>query len=205
MPHTSATREDIKERLQNDRDNRLQSWSPSKDIFMRTVGYLAAVQKLGCSRPFSEETFLLASEQEEREAREMHLMQIQRGYRRPQGICEGSLVFGYDDEERPYIWQVNVHIQVSSTNLLQSCEHYISTSSKDHFRDITIGNGSYFVEYIEAVMTGDEEEAARIEEEASDLGYGPLVECTTCSNVSAQKANCRMYRSNLSMAVSHSF
>ncbi|KAJ7508004.1 hypothetical protein B0H11DRAFT_2218004 [Mycena galericulata] len=174
LPHTSASREDVKERLQNDRENRIQSSSPSKDVFLRTVAYLAAVNKLGCSRPLTEETFLLVSEQEEREARELYLFQIQRGYRRPEGICEGNLVFGYDDDERPYI----------------CCEHYIPSSSKDHFHDFTIGSGSYYVDYIEAVITGDEEESTRMEEEAGDSGYGPLVECTTCSNNSSQKANC---------------
>jgi hypothetical protein len=32
------------------------------------------------------------------------LRQIQHGYRMREGICEGRLVFGYDNEDRPYIW-----------------------------------------------------------------------------------------------------
>ncbi|KAJ7467757.1 hypothetical protein B0H11DRAFT_1732694 [Mycena galericulata] len=174
LTHTTSTREDVKERLQNDREARLQSSSPSKDVFQRTSAYLAAVQKLGCSRPLTEETFLLASEEEERQARDLYLLQTQRGYRRPDGICEGRLVFGYDSADRPYV----------------CCEHYIPTSNKDHFYDLTIGNGPYYVDYIEAVITGDEEEATRIEEDACDSGYGPLIECCTVSNFSTQKANC---------------
>ncbi|KAF8186521.1 hypothetical protein K438DRAFT_1596387 [Mycena galopus ATCC 62051] len=166
LPHTAATRADVKERLKNDREHRQLSASPSKDVFMRTVGYLAAIKKLGCRRPLSEETFLLESEEEERETRDLYLQQIRRGYRMPDGICEGRLVFGYNDqEEHPYI-------------------------CKDHFHDSTIGSGAYDVDYIEAVITGDLEEAARIEDEAADLGYGPTVECTTVSNFSTQKAYC---------------
>ncbi|KAF7328552.1 hypothetical protein MVEN_02542900 [Mycena venus] len=174
LPHTAAMCADVKERLQNDREHRQLSSSPLKDVFMRTVGYLAAIKKLGCSRPLSEQTFLLASEEEEREIREVYLQQIRHGYRMPDGICEGRLVFGYDDQEHPYI----------------CCEHYIPGQSKDHFHDLTIGSGAYDVDYIEAVITGDLEKAARIEEEAGDLGYGPTVECTTVSNFMTQKAYC---------------
>lgn len=104
LGHVSATREDIKERLSFDRDHRMQSSSPSKGVFLRTVGYAAAIQKLGCSRPLSEETFLLASEEEERQTRDLYLHQVQRGYRMLEGICEGRLIFGYDDNDCPYIW-----------------------------------------------------------------------------------------------------
>ncbi|KAJ6485271.1 hypothetical protein DFH09DRAFT_949026 [Mycena vulgaris] len=165
--------EDVKERLQNDRDDRLQSSSPCKDVFLRTAGYLAAVQKLGCSRPLSDQTFLSASDEEEREAHELYLFQAQRGYRMKDGICEGRIVFDYDDQERPYV----------------SCEHY-KQSSKNHFHDPSISSGAYNVDYIEAVITGDEQEASRIEESARELGYGPRVECTTVWNFSKQKANC---------------
>jgi hypothetical protein len=104
LGHVSASREDIKERLSFDRDHKMQSSSPSKDVFLRTVGYAAAIQKLGCSRPLSEETFLLASDEEERQTRDLYLHQVQRGYRMPSGICEGRLVFGYDNNDCPYIW-----------------------------------------------------------------------------------------------------
>ncbi|KAJ6474456.1 hypothetical protein C8R47DRAFT_709767 [Mycena vitilis] len=174
LPHVSATRADVKERLQNDRDHRLETSSPSKDVFLRTVGYLAAIQKLGCSRPLSEKTFLLSSEEEERQTRELYLHQIQRGYRMRNGICEGRIVFGNDDSEQPFV----------------CCEHYIPGKSQDHFYDSTIASGAYDVPYIEAVVTGDLEEAARIEDEAGDEGYGPAVECSTVSNFSAQRVFC---------------
>ncbi|KAF8157351.1 hypothetical protein K438DRAFT_1986670 [Mycena galopus ATCC 62051] len=66
----------------------------------------------------------------------------------------------------------------------------MSGQSKDHFHNFTVGGGTYDLAYIEAVITGDLEESARIEDEAADQGYGPAVECTTVSNFSAQKAFC---------------
>jgi hypothetical protein len=197
LPHVSATRADVKERLQNDREQRKLHSSPSRDVFTRTVAYLAAIRKLGCSRPLSEETFFLASEEEERETRALYLQQIQRGYRMREGICEGRMVFnqaGDNETEKPYIWQAFLRDSPLLICLRSdcSCEHYIVGSSKDHFNDFTIGNGTYDIDYIEAVITGDTAEALRIEEEARDLGYGPLIECTTVSNFSTQKAYCRM-------------
>jgi hypothetical protein len=81
----------------------MESASPSKDVFLRTVSYLAALHKLGCSRPMSEETFLSVSEEEERNARELYLSQVQRGYRMAEGICEGRIVFDYDDNDLAYV------------------------------------------------------------------------------------------------------
>ncbi|KAJ7083296.1 hypothetical protein B0H15DRAFT_785085 [Mycena belliarum] len=175
LSHTTCTfLSDVKERLQNDRDERVQSSSPSKDVFLRTSAYLSALQKLGCSRPLCETTFLSATEEEERDARDLYLFQTQRGYRMKEGICEGRIVFDYDERGVPYI----------------SCEHYKPTSNKDHFHDHGIHHGAYDIDYLEAVITGDMEEAARIEDLARDQGYGPCVECTTVSNFSTQKANC---------------
>ncbi|KAJ7140269.1 hypothetical protein C8R43DRAFT_892789 [Mycena crocata] len=176
LPHVSAMRSDVQDRLENDRLYRLQSSSPSKDVFLHTVAYLAAVQKLGCNRPLNEQTFLTASEEEERQARELYLLQIQRGSRIPEGICDGRLVFDHDEGEKPYIWQ-------------------------DHFFDGEIGSGNYDVNYIEAVLTGDLEESERIERIAENQGYGPLTECTTVANFSTQKMNCPVSHRDLNGAL----
>lgn len=61
---------------------------------------------------------------------------------------------------------------------------------------MTIGSGAYCVDYLEAVITGNVDDAAKIEDDARDLGYGPLIECTTVSNFSSQRAFCRMFPSS---------
>ncbi|KAJ6484352.1 hypothetical protein C8R47DRAFT_1072982 [Mycena vitilis] len=174
-PHTKASREDVQARLQKDRADRLQFVSPSRDIFLKTLAYIMAIQKLGCSRPLFEATANFSDTEEElKDARDLYLFQTQRGYRMKDGLCEGRVVFDYGDDGRPYI----------------SCEHYNSNINKDHFHDHSIGDGSYHVEYIEAVFCGDQQEAAQIEDFAFNFGYGPLADCSTITNCSQQKAYC---------------
>jgi hypothetical protein len=76
-------------------------------------------------------------------------------------------------------------------------EHYCKQTSRDHFHDSFVGTstGAYDLKYIKAVLCDDEEEVALIEQAAFDLGYGPLVECTTITNASSQRAICRMFHS----------
>jgi hypothetical protein len=103
QPHTHATREAVQDRLRRDRDERMQYVSPLKDTFCRTSAYLAALRKLGCCRPLVEATRLSPTEEETREATELYLQQVQRGYRPKEGICEGRLVFEYDNLDRAVI------------------------------------------------------------------------------------------------------
>ncbi|KAJ6495977.1 hypothetical protein C8R45DRAFT_1052650 [Mycena sanguinolenta] len=132
------------------RDDRLQYVSPSRDIFLRTSAYLAAIQKLGCTRPLVEATNLSATEEEAKATRDLYLFQTQRGYQMKEGLCEGRIM--------------------GMMNF--------------------INGGSYHLEYIEAMISGDEQEAAVIEETVLGLGYGPLADCSTVANCSQQKAYC---------------
>ncbi|KAJ7764293.1 hypothetical protein B0H16DRAFT_1799720 [Mycena metata] len=169
-PHTFATRELISTRLKNDREDRLQLASPNKEVFARTAAYLTALRKLGCCRPLVEITALSMTELETKEATDFYNSQVQRGYRPPDGTCEGRLVFEYDAYDNPVVRSQN----------------------RDHFYDNSVGTatGAYNLDYIEAVLCQDDEEIERIEQAAFDLGYGPLSECTTVTNASSQKAFC---------------
>ncbi|KAJ7032105.1 hypothetical protein C8F04DRAFT_1185343 [Mycena alexandri] len=103
-PHTKASRADVQERLRKDREERLQYTSPSRHVFLKTLAYITAIQKLGCSRPLFEATGnFSATEEEMKDARELYLFQTQRGYRMTDGICEGRVVFDYGEDGRPYI------------------------------------------------------------------------------------------------------
>jgi hypothetical protein len=51
------------------------------------------------------------------------------------------------------------------------------------------------LEYLHALFTNAKEELEFIEECARADGYGPLMACSTISNISAIKVNCRMYMS----------
>ncbi|KAJ7019900.1 hypothetical protein C8F04DRAFT_1197252, partial [Mycena alexandri] len=177
VPHTSASRANIQTRLRQDREERLQYASPSKDIFCRTAAYLSALRKLGCSRPLVEETLFSESDEEQKKTLEIYRDQVRRGHRPKHDACEGRIVFQYNHRGHPTI----------------SCEHYDRITSRDHFHDDSVGSatGTYDIAYIKAVLTDNEEEVAQIEDAAFSLGYGPLVECTTVTNASSQRAICR--------------
>ncbi|KAJ3851308.1 hypothetical protein EV368DRAFT_3183, partial [Lentinula lateritia] len=69
------------------------------------------------------------------------------------------------------------------------CEFH-SKMNRDHFFDQAVGNGSYDTEYIEAVLSNDQEEISRIESEAESIGYSPKTECSTVVNRSSQRLVC---------------
>ncbi|KAF8583601.1 hypothetical protein K439DRAFT_1348333, partial [Ramaria rubella] len=73
--------------------------------------------------------------------------------------------------------------------ILNSCEHYNHTN-RSHFITYKPSKGMLYCNYLEALFTGDSEEVTRIEQGASNHGYGPLAECTTVSNFSSQCIVC---------------
>jgi hypothetical protein len=75
-------------------------------------------------------------------------------------------------------------LQSSNLNPSSSCKHYSRSGNRDHY--ISFLDDLYYLDYIEAYFNKDSEEVDWIEESASVLGYGPLVECTTVTNFSAQ-------------------
>ncbi|KAJ7024050.1 hypothetical protein C8F04DRAFT_921453, partial [Mycena alexandri] len=210
-PHTRATREALQECLQNDREDCLQHASPTKDTFCRTAAYLAARRKLGCCRPLVEVTNLSSSEEETREATALYLHQVQRGCRPKEGTCGGRLIFEYSSYGTAVIRYCAFYPTAPLTipvSITFSCEHYSKTNNRNHFHDnytfFTENTGENFklfsplsnflsvygLDYIEAVLCEDDEEICRIEEAALTLSYGPLVECKTVTNASAQRAFC---------------
>ncbi|KAJ7259441.1 hypothetical protein C8J57DRAFT_951375, partial [Mycena rebaudengoi] len=167
VPHIRASREDVKERLQNNRDHRLQCSSPKRDIFLHTVSFIAALERYGCLKPDSDEP-----------------------------ICEGRIVFDYNRADQPYIRYISNVSHLRSGSTFPSCEYYDRNTNQARFHDFNITNGSYDIDYLEAVFCGDQQETAQIEEDAYACGYGPLVDCTSVSNFSTQKAFCPISHRN---------
>ncbi|KAJ7284770.1 hypothetical protein C8J57DRAFT_1217153 [Mycena rebaudengoi] len=177
LPHVKASQDDIKERLYHHRETRLRASCPKRDTFLHTVSFISALERYGCHWQASGCSVLSSQELEQKERRGVYRQQTQRGYQKPESaepICDGRLVFDYDSHEQPYI----------------SCEHYSKGNNKAHFHDFNLSNGSFNLDYLEAVFT---EEAAQAD------GYGPLVDCTSLSNFSTQKVFCP----KSSAAVSH--
>ncbi|KAJ6585422.1 hypothetical protein B0H19DRAFT_927021 [Mycena capillaripes] len=162
-PHESATREMLKERLRNDRDARVQTASPSRDIFQKTAALISALRKLGCTAPLQEETIVESDEEEDFEKLIFQRTEHRRGYVPNVETCQGRL---------------------------QLCEHYSKQNNKEHYVNTTILDGSYDLRYLEALFSNDDEEVDQIEDAAFHLGFGPRSQCTNVCNSSSQATLC---------------
>lgn len=101
--HTSASREDIKARLHRDRQQHIDTMSPTRDIFEKTSAFISALQLNGCRAPLCEPTLLSAQEEDIRSAFAVHKSRMQRGYTPLKKTCEGRLCLLYTVEGVPYI------------------------------------------------------------------------------------------------------
>ncbi|KAJ3925683.1 MAG: hypothetical protein NXY57DRAFT_1043898 [Lentinula lateritia] len=170
--HSSATREQLQERLQEDHKLRLEFSSPARDLFQHTSAFIIALKHSGCSA-----NIVLGLQEQLME--DPDVMHMRRGYPLKENQCNGKIIFGYSFDNEPFLKYLNSF----------RCEHY-SNQERDHFFDGTIGNGSYHLEYLEAVITDDKEEVVRIEAEVEMNGYGPRTACHTIMNHSSQRPVC---------------
>ncbi|KAJ3804094.1 hypothetical protein F5876DRAFT_70917 [Lentinula aff. lateritia] len=163
--HSSAAREQLETRLRHDCEVRAEFLSPNRDLFEHTSVFITALRRSGCSA--NVEGFRADH------LEDFDTMYVRRGYPQKRDHCDGKIVFGYTFNGDPYI----------------KCEHY-SHQGRDHLFDGTIGNGSYHLEYLEAVITNDKDEMEWIETEVQMLGYGPKTTCHTVMNYSSQRPVC---------------
>lgn len=103
--HTSASREDVNERLRKDRQHRIDTASPTRDIFQKTTALISALQLLGCRGPEHESTFAASGrEQEINDILAAHKAIIQRGFTSKHPLCSGRLQLWYSTlNSKPYI------------------------------------------------------------------------------------------------------
>ncbi|KAJ3859292.1 hypothetical protein EV359DRAFT_75667 [Lentinula novae-zelandiae] len=168
--HSSATREQLRELMQNSKEQQMEFSSPARDVFERTSAYLTAIRRIGCTS----EANLGSDALKENPLGDAERITLRRGYPEMPNRCTGRLLFQLSFEGIPYI----------------KCEHHSRLNNRDHFFDNTVGNGRFNVEYLEAVLTNDEEEVDRIESEALLDGYGPRTSCQVVMNNTAQRLTC---------------
>lgn len=77
------------------------------------------------------------------------------------------------------------------TGILCRCEHYDSSTNRDHLINYEVGSGLYDLEYLEAIFHEDQELIEEIEESYAPDGLGPLASCSTMSNFNSMKVTCR--------------
>ena len=108
--YLSASREDIKARLQQDRLQHINTMSPTQDIFEKTLAFISALQLNGCHAPLYEPTILSVREQEIHSAFATHKTRMQWGYTPLNKMCEGRLHLLYIAEDAPYIRYVKTSL-----------------------------------------------------------------------------------------------
>ncbi|KAJ3849802.1 hypothetical protein EV368DRAFT_46593 [Lentinula lateritia] len=158
--HFAANREELRDRLLRTKEAWNEFTSPLHSRFEKTVAYLAALTRSGCPHKTSNPVPVIGVDGPNENERRT----MRRGYPELSNRCPGSMRYGVMIDGTPYI--------------------------KDHFFDQAVGNGSYDTEYIEAVLSNDQEEISRIESEAESIGYGPKTECSTVVNRSSQRLVC---------------
>ncbi|KAJ7679320.1 hypothetical protein DFH06DRAFT_1316251 [Mycena polygramma] len=177
--HTSATLEDIEVRLAADRAARQRLSCPRRDVLVKTASFITAIRTVGCHRPHQQPTHRTGEELKQWEADQAQKQYFRRGYR-PPPMCEGRIVYHeYADPKYPD----------GRPRAYLSCEHY-SRRSPDHFAHFGIQDGGLDEEYIAAVFLNNTDEIARIEAAAAAQEVGPLAQCNTLLNHSAQTLYC---------------
>ncbi|KAJ7322001.1 hypothetical protein DFH08DRAFT_818378 [Mycena albidolilacea] len=172
VPHSSASRAQVQDRLRIDLETHAATTSPNCTIFEKTAAFIAAICSLGCgSSESSEVPNLPPSEQEQWAFLEAHQNQIQRGYEPAIPKCPGRIALEYNYRGKAFV----------------VCEFH---SSNNRFHLYRILDDSYNLDYIEAFFNEDDDELQRIEEAACLLGYGPLATCKNITNFSSQRFHC---------------
>ncbi|KAJ7280439.1 hypothetical protein C8J57DRAFT_1220907 [Mycena rebaudengoi] len=169
-----ASHQLLQTRLLNNRESRMEGTSPSRDVFRKTTALFSALKRMGCSAPLQEETTFESDEEDAQNNLSLYRSQNQQGYEPAAPSCDSRLQFNYDYKQSPFI----------------CCEHHSKNTNKDHYIKTAIADGSYDIQYLEALFINDEEEIYKIEESAVELGYGPLIECSTVCNFSTQRSIC---------------
>ncbi|KAJ7585267.1 hypothetical protein C8J56DRAFT_1053660 [Mycena floridula] len=168
----AATRDSLKLYLQAES---YATNSPARDVLEKTLALYVTFCDTGCPFPVQYETYYSPQEREELDKVKMSPRKAKRGqHKELQGRCEGRIVVDYTKNGQLF---------------LSRCQHYSPTSRK-HLVNYEAGNGLYHTEYLTALIFGDEDYIQRVEEDARNEGYGPLVSCRNVKNVVSQKLSC---------------
>ncbi|KAF5353020.1 hypothetical protein D9757_012737 [Collybiopsis confluens] len=169
--HSTGSRQNVHDRLHKDRKCHDETSSPANDVLDRTLALItSAISRVGCT---SKSALDLELEEDEDSIESRERRELRRGYPDIPRRCTGSIIFRYTSDGTPFI----------------KCEYH-SRENRDHFFDISVGNGRYNTDYLQAVLDNNIEESTRIECEAEANGYGPKVPCRTVVNRSSQRPTC---------------
>ncbi|KZP03707.1 hypothetical protein FIBSPDRAFT_768547 [Athelia psychrophila] len=161
QPHTRATREALKFRLQQSQQLS-HPRSAQRALFEKTLSLFRSYRTAGCLGPADSGSTPRRSPDDSDEDDEDVRWQAQteknrRGHA-PKRTCNGRIILDHDHTGRAFVW-------------------YIS-------------EGLFDLDYLEALFDGDDEVIAQFELAARDNGFGPLLQCTTVRNNGTNKVYC---------------
>ncbi|OSX56007.1 hypothetical protein POSPLADRAFT_1161553, partial [Postia placenta MAD-698-R-SB12] len=159
--HTFATRQDIKNRLRLDREQHALSATPLRTVFERTLSRIAAYRKYGC----------------------------------------GAAVYGADGylNESDEVWVDHLELRAAHEKARRGYQpseqvkcggRLLFMYDFDGEPFLHIRDGSYDLEYLEAVLTNNYDTVSRLEALAEMAGYGPLSPCNTLVNFTSNRVHC---------------
>jgi hypothetical protein len=193
-PHCRASRELLRSRLEKERESRLQSNSPIRDVYEKTLSLWSALTKTGCGAPRDELTIFSGTDLAEHNRHKAQLEATRRGHD-TKITCNGRLLFEHDHKDNAYIrWALLSLYYTASKQRVYRCEHYNPTRNKDHLIDFDIGKGLYDLEYLEVLFQCDTTEIQNVEDDAYLAGFNPQAACMTVSNFNSLKPYCREWR-----------
>ncbi|KAK0471633.1 hypothetical protein IW261DRAFT_1571923 [Armillaria novae-zelandiae] len=165
--HTEGSR--VALQLQLDQRNAGRAYfTAEEEILNKTIAWFRFITDNGCGYTLQEATEYNEQERAVRDHIQLTPTKAKRG-QKTKKTCQGRIII----REQSYI----------------CCEHYGSFSRK-HFVLYPARGGGYNFEYLCALIVNDEPVISKIELQAHQQGYGPLMSCTTVRNISSVKVNC---------------
>ncbi|KAK7024601.1 hypothetical protein VNI00_016162 [Paramarasmius palmivorus] len=177
ITHTKVTPEMWKAQLDECNGDLDVYDNPSRMTMVKTSSWLTAVRRLGCRARLDGSPDLeahTAFTEDQATLHERH-ENLKRGYQDKIPRCGGRIVFAWDLDQKPTVRLTP-----------DSCEHYDSRNARTHYHERL--DESYRAEYIEAVLSGNNEAALEIEKDAATrLNAGPLATCNWMENPYAHR------------------
>jgi hypothetical protein len=103
--HETASRDDVRERLLNQRTYQNKYLSPTYHVFEKTAAFITALRRVGCRAPKYEDTAMNAFEKEAYKSLMAHHAELKRGHS-PSMLgerCDGRIILEFDHNDKPFV------------------------------------------------------------------------------------------------------
>ncbi|KAG9033587.1 hypothetical protein FRB95_014665 [Tulasnella sp. JGI-2019a] len=170
-PHTKASCSDISDRFRTAFLNEKSLATSCHELYDKTIAFFSSLTQ-GCLHRHSIETEFTPEEREAKTLAQARVLEIRRGQKIDEGLCEGRLKLMEDAFGGYYI----------------QCEHYPPESVRDHRISGSLQESD--TNHLIAPFDNDQEALDAIEEKARSCGYGGLTACPYTTNSTSKRVIC---------------